>query len=428
MVGKGKEVAHGAVLMNYILTKEKAKFLRSNLLGDERDPDSIWTLMQLHQLNTRNLRKANHKIKNSAVEFEISPSKEESKDWQPPDFDALLDELLDELDKIDLSGKTGRKSSKHFNLRDTQFIAAIHYDSKSGLPHIHLAANRIDRYGQAMDCHKLGERIVQAMHNINVQRGWELPEDIHEQHMKFINEACTNALKRMKFFDWDAYGRILAESDLRLEVTRDKTENKPVGYVIWMGNSKFKASILGKGRNLTVKNIEKTWKDIHHKMEMERKAEEMMARQQEMQNHPTQQTPVQKPSAQSPMRPAAPTIKPTVPIHPARYTATYKIGDKKYDVDMMLNIYDFLKQECKVPEDNDVAAVEDVVKTAVLLFLGYVDAATTISQSCGGGGSQSESGWGKKEDEDDKDWARRCAAMAHRMCTPRPKVKYKSGR
>ena len=69
MVGKGKEVAHGAVLMNYILTKEKAVFLRSNLLDDERDPDRIWALMQLHQINTRNLRKANHKIKNTAIEL-----------------------------------------------------------------------------------------------------------------------------------------------------------------------------------------------------------------------------------------------------------------------------------------------------------------------------------------------------------------------
>ena len=420
MVGKGKEVAHGAVLMNYILTKEKAKFLRSNLLGGERDPDRIWALMQLHQFNTRNLRKANHKIKNSAIEFEISPSKEESEHWLPPDFDRLLDELFDELDRIDLSEKTGRKSSEHFNLCDTQFIAAIHYDSESGLPHLHLGANRIDRYGHAMDCHKLGERIVQAVHNINVRHGWELPEDIHEQHLKVINDACMNALKRMKFFDWDVYGRILANSDLDLKVKRD-TKGEVVNYVIMMDNSKFKSSILGKSRNLTVKNIEATWRKIHLQMEIERKVEEMKAQQ-------NQPKPVMRPATQNPFRPGLATSKPVSSPQPARYTTTYIIGDKKYDVDIPQSIYDFFKRECQVPEENDSAVQDDVVKTAVLLFLGYVDAATTIAQSCGGGGSQPESGWGRKDDEDDMEWARRCRMMAHNMCKPKPKVKYKFGR
>ena len=71
MVGKGKEVAHGAVLMNYILTKEKAVFLRSNLLGDEKDPDRIWELMKLNKINTRNISKAKHKIKKKEIEIEI---------------------------------------------------------------------------------------------------------------------------------------------------------------------------------------------------------------------------------------------------------------------------------------------------------------------------------------------------------------------
>ena len=57
------------------------------------------------------------------------------------------------------------------------------------------------------------------------------------------------------------------------------------------------------------------------------------------------------------------------------------------------------------------------MKVAVLLFLGYVDAATTMSESCGGGGG-TESGWGKKDDEDDLEWARRCAAKASWLCKP----------
>lgn len=381
MVGKGKAVAHGAFLMNYILTKEKAKYLRANLIGDERDPDRIRALMQLHQINTKNLRKANHKIDNTAVEFEISPSREESKHWLPPGFDRLLDEVLDELDCIDLSEKTGRKPSAHFDLRNCQFIAAIHYDSESGLPHIHIGANRIDMNGQALDCHKLGERILQAVHNINVRHGWVLPEDIHEEHLKQVNDACMNALKKMKFFNWDVYGRILADSNLDLKVKCD-SNGEVVSYVIWIGNSKFKASDLGKSRNLTVKNIEATWKKVHQQMEMERKAEEMKARQ-------NQPKPMSRTDGlrQSSIRPAMQTTKPVEPTQSDRFNASYDVDGKKFQISLLDSIYKQIKDDCQVPEDNDTATVNDVIKVAVLLFLGYVDAATTIAQLCGGGGS-----------------------------------------
>ncbi|MCI6461002.1 MAG: hypothetical protein MSA35_06525 [Prevotella sp.] len=47
-----------------------------------------------------------------------------------------------------------------------------------------------------------------------------------------------------------------------------------------------------------------------------------------------------------------------------------------------------------------------------------IDAATTVSESCGGGGSAPSSGWGKDDDEDERERARRCLQMAHAMCKP----------
>ena len=44
--------------------------------------------------------------------------------------------------------------------------------------------------------------------------------------------------------------------------------------------------------------------------------------------------------------------------------------------------------------------------------------ATTIAQTHGGGGGSPGSGWGKRPDEDDREWARRCLAMARKMCAP----------
>jgi hypothetical protein len=43
-----------------------------------------------------------------------------------------------------------------------------------------------------------------------------------------------------------------------------------------------------------------------------------------------------------------------------------------------------------------------------------------MSESCGGGGgSTPESDWGKKDDEDERMFARRCLLMAHSMYKPK---------
>jgi hypothetical protein len=79
--------------------------------------------------------------------------------------------------------------------------------------------------------------------------------------------------------------------------------------------------------------------------------------------------------------------------------------------------------EAQVPDGNDTATVVKVAHTAMLLFAGYIDAATSMSESCGGCGSAPESDWSKKDDEDERTYARRCLNMAHSMC--KPKAKYR---
>lgn len=61
---------------------------------------------------------------------------------------------------------------------------------------------------------------------------------------------------------------------------------------------------------------------------------------------------------------------------------------------------------------------EDIFKCAIYLFANYVDLATTFAESHGGGGSDNDLPWGRKEDEDDRAWARRCLMRACRMMKP----------
>lgn len=60
----------------------------------------------------------------------------------------------------------------------------------------------------------------------------------------------------------------------------------------------------------------------------------------------------------------------------------------------------------------------ELLRCAGLLFAGYVDGATTFAEGHGGGGSDSSLPWGRKEDEDDLQWARRCLFHAARMMRP----------
>ena len=100
---------------------------------------------------------------------------------------------------------------------------------------------------------------------------------------------------------------------------------------------------------------------------------------------------------------------------------TINIGDEVKKVWIPNSVKDVFTNEVQIPEDNDIATTENVAHVAMLLFAGYIDAATSMSESCGGGGSAPSSGWGKKDDEDDWKFAHRCAQMAHSMCKPKPR-------
>ncbi len=65
-----------------------------------------------------------------------------------------------------------------------------------------------------------------------------------------------------------------------------------------------------------------------------------------------------------------------------------------------------------------------VTSIAAALYLGYLDAATKISQSGGGGGGPG-TGWGKRDDEDDLAFRQRSFFMALHMMRPSQKVQRK---
>ena len=87
---------------------------------------------------------------------------------------------------------------------------------------------------------------------------------------------------------------------------------------------------------------------------------------------------------------------------PTKTAFTISIGDGVKKVWIPNSVKDVFTNEVQIPEDNDIATTENVAHVAMLLFAGYIDAATSMC-----GGSAPSSGWGKKDDEDDWKFAHR---------------------
>ena len=79
-------------------------------------------------------------------------------------------------------------------------------------------------------------------------------------------------------------------------------------------------------------------------------------------------------------------------------------------------MYNYFKENAVVPENTLWTKPEHILQTAVLLFAGYVDGATTIADNCGGAGSSATDDWGKKKpDENDMAFAKRCLERAQQL-------------
>ena len=109
----------------------------------------------------------------------------------------------------------------------------------------------------------------------------------------------------------------------------------------------------------------------------------------------------------------------SAPLPVATKTAfSFNVGGEMKRIWIPNTVKDIFLNEAQVPDSDMTAAREDISHVGMLLFLDMIDAATTVSESCGGGGSAPSSGWGKDDDEDERERARRCLQMAHSMCKP----------
>ena len=401
MVATARPIEHGQAMTNYATKDFRADIVKVNLLTEDLSPMGMWDEMVLH-MNRFKQKFARKPIEKTSIRIEVSPSMNESDGWTLDDWRRFTEEFVNELDQVTKTPNSKHKNLIPTNIKNSQYFAALHYDAKSGIPHLHLVVNRIDKDGNINDCHFIGERAVAAAQAINQRHGWKDPMEIREEHLQQITNDCMDILKSLPRFDWTDYETMLTKRGYKVKSQRDK-ENVVRGYSIKMGNSAYKSSELGTGRNLMPTKIEDTWKKLH---------------------------PVQKPIAVQ--APKSLDSKSPVTDRPSMAQASYSqakptatsndcqqaflIDGKEKQLSIPEGVYKELDSNIEVPENSN-ATHGDILKVAMLLFLNYVDAATAMSESYGGGGDAG-TGWGKDKDEDELERARRCAKMANWLCKP----------
>ena len=389
MIAKASTISHGANAIRYSVNKEKADIVKANLLPDDISPEAMYGRMMLVQRKfAENINKG-RPLGRNVIRIEISPSEEESRGWTMNDWAHLV-----EFDSIDLSGKTKRASSKQTNLKGSQYIVALHRDSKSGILHLHIDANRADMDGKINDSHKIGERAVMAANIINERRGWVQSEEIGIRHRQEISNCCMGILRTMDKFSWQSYETELVKRGYKVHL-QEKEGGGVYGYSIKRGNSIYKSSVLGVGRNLTPSKIEATWAKLHP---LERKSE-----------------PIRPISQQTRTANMTSAIQPTPLQSVMKHYNIATDEYHKFHVEIPEAADTIIRQNCSLEEAHPLAKIEEIQHTALLLFAGYLDAATSMAASSGGGSSDTN-GWGRDKDEDELEWARRCARMANSMC------------
>lgn len=397
MIAKAKSISHGINALNYISGvsankkhPERVFHVCDNLLPPGIDPMGIWNLVKLDSMSHPRMTK-------DMIRIEISPSREHTEDFTLDDWRQLWHDFVAEFDRQELKGKGGRIVSPKTNIAGSIHTVYAHYESDSGIPHLHAAVSRVDCNGNINNDSNIHLRAQRAAERVARKRGWRSAANIHETNKVQVGRDCLDVLRSMKDWSLEDYFSGLRAKGYDVKVRKD--DNDIIrGYVLRHGNAKFKASELGKGRNLMVTKLEGTWSKLHHQ-----------TGQQSGQKSATQQ------SSQQTVKDKA--VSDTTPDYAVNRPGTSHVrldhdGEEysRFIPEPVMQLFDD-EFDCR-EYDNSI----DLINEACYLFavaLGCMAALNVPTYTSGGGGASGNDQPMKRDDlEEEMERARRCAAAA----------------
>lgn len=401
MIANAKTITYGINDIRYITGEARSKkhpeqiyHVTDNGLPCPLDAQGVWDVMKSYAPTGRNV-----------IRMEISPAPEHTAGFTMADWQKLWSDFVHEFDSIEFKDSHGKVYSHRTNVAGSVHSVYLHFESKSGIPHLHAAVCRKDMDGRTNNDHNIHLRARYAAERVARQRGWDTAMAAHEVNVRQVSNDCLDILRSMPQWSWNGYVSALQAKGYTL---RERRDSKDIlrGYTIGRGNSRFKASKLGKGRNLMVGNLPQTWQRLHGNAASK-----------------------SQPSAVKPASPVA-TVVPANP-QPSR---TRSVADftvwhdntrrhefthdgKPYSLFLPEPVMQLFDDEF---DYRDTSNWQELTDLAVAMFVGLT-ALDTASPSGGGGGGGNDEGWRDRKDEDDLERARRCALASSRKLghTPR---------
>ena len=392
MIAKAKAISHGVNGLRYITGEshnkknpEKIYRVYDNILPSHLDAYGIWNSMQLTFGQFRSM-------KNSVIRIELSPSPGHTRHFTLDDWEKLWKEFIEEFDKQNIPDKNGKVISKLTNISGSKHTVWLHTESDGGIPHLHGIVCRVDENGNVNNDHKIHLRAQRAAERVARKRGWTTAIEVHNSYIPQVNTDCLDTLQSMPSWSWDDYKRGLQAKGYSIFERRDESGTLR-GYVLQKGSYKYKASEIGVGRNLMASKLERTWKKLHHQPATSIRSTEKSAKVQSAPKIASRQEIAVDYTQYRPNTDA--------------FEVTHNGEQQRYFVPRdVLNLFD---------DEFDyrlVANCDELKDLAVAIFVGLIGGDEIVATG-GGGGSQSDLPW-RDKNEDELDWARRCARMATR--------------
>ncbi len=273
MIAKAKSISHGINDLNYITGvsankkhPEKIFHICDNNLPPGLDPSGIWNSIKLTSMS-------HPRLTNNLIRIEISPAAEHTKDFTPEDWRQLWLDFAEEFDRQEIKDKKGRTLSPKTNIKGSKSTVWLHEESGSGIPHLHAAVCRVDENGNTNNDRNIHIRAQRAAERIARKRGWQTATNIREVNKKQVSKDCLDVLKRMDRWSIDDYFAGLRAKGYDV-MTRTDDSGILRGYVLRKGNAKFKASEIGRGRNLMASKLEGTWEKLHEASEQQKQIDD----------------------------------------------------------------------------------------------------------------------------------------------------------
>lgn len=338
---------------------------------------------------------------------------EHTKNFTLDDWQELWRDFAAAFDMQEIRDKNGKVVSAQTNISGSKSSVWLHEESDSGIPHLHAIVSRVDENGNINNDHAIHLRAQRAAEMIARQRGWTTAQHIHETNIPKVSADCMEALRELNEWSWNGYRERLAAKGYDLYLRKDK-KNVIRGYVLLKGNTKFKASELGKGRNLTASRIRQTWEKLH-----EDKAQQVRpATKQSVVPTPKPSVPnATKQKPQPVIRQSNPIFEDYTVYQPNRQPTEFEHDGKTYNRYLPDKVLDFFNDEFDYRE---LANWQDLQNLAMAYFT-LITSPYEVTSGGGGGGSQSDLKWGRDPKEDEIEFARRCALAASNRIGRRPK-------